>query len=87
MGAGEKVGARGGKGMPVGACSLVVGARDTGGARTMGTWVVMGVTWARWVAEDPPDACTVCEGVVIGAGVGAKLVGCACESVCISLGP
>ena len=44
MGAGEKVGTRGGEGMPVGTCSLVVGARDTGSARTMGTWVMAGGT-------------------------------------------
>ena len=41
-GAGEKAGTGGGKGMPVGACSLMVGARDTGSAGTMGTWVMAG---------------------------------------------
>ena len=41
-GTSETAGAGGGEGMPVRACSLVVRAKDTGSARTMGTWVMAG---------------------------------------------
>ena len=42
----------------------------------------MGAMQAQWMAEDPLDTCAVSESVVIGASIGAKLVGCVCEGQC-----
>ena len=45
-----------------------------------GSWLAACRPWR--VAEDPLDTWAVGEGVVIGAGIGAKLAGCARKGQC-----